>query len=1104
MLLICTLTLFTAIPAVKGQFYYGLQQQYGKNRVQFNNFDWVYYRYDGFDVYFYRGNDELAEQVSRMVNEQLPKVENFLDSPLDERLQILIFNNLTDLKQSNVNSSNEEDYNQSGVTRLSGRRMFLYFNGSYDQLENDLRSALGEVVLANLMYGSFTQSITNAALLNLPAWYTEGLVSYIGEEWSAAIDTRVRNGFYSKKYKRINSLTQEDARYAGHSFWNFIGRTYGKQVIKNIVYMSVVNRDIESGFQYILGRNLSQITAAWKDYYKNQYNFEAIEKAYDDKKPLLKARKNHKIVRMELSKNERYMAYVDQRFSRYKLYIYDLEKKKRKRILTRGYRIAQNTDYSYPLIAWHPNSKLLAFFIEEKGVINLGFYNQEDKELQFKEFYRFDKILSFEYSEDGKQFLLSAVKNGQSDIFVYTILNTKIAQITNDDYDDLQPTFFDNDKRIAWSSNRPVDTLYPNKKIYTIPETANNIFATKNTALDQDTLAIWQMTNNSLVNEIGVSNYQPGYLSVLSNYKGTQQQNLIKIDSVIAYVDTVTHYAYNFTQYATQKPALNILDQAHATKKSVRYDLVLFNNRFAIYEEPYVSTNDLTLQTLNAPKANLNKSAQLNEDLDKGPLEQGAPLYYPRVNPGRFEVDISNYQFGTLDKPSAEKPKPTPPEESNQGQTLEKLQLPQPPALSQTENRSADTLPFEIPPKRNYFLSFYQDEFKVELDNMFTNQQYQPFTGAISGNFLNQGFNANMQVGVMDLMHDYRITAGVRSAFQPLPGTSLTPNAEFLFAFGDYKKRWDKIYSYRRRSQLELLSVFDYQRLISNVIEMQNVWPFTPVSSIRGSIGYRFDEQITLTRDLTSVNVPTVYTDYAVARASYVYDNTRKIGLNLYAGLRYKVFTEYYRNLGISNSGLHTLGLDARQYLILHRNMIWANRLALGTSFGPEKLIHIMGGVDNAFNSQTDQGTPIARDNNYVFQTLVTNMRGFFQNARNGNQFGVVNSELRWPIVSYLANRPIRNDFLNNLMVIGFADVGTAWNGPSPYSPENAINTREVPLGNEGLIILDSQKEPIIVGTGFGLRSRLFGYYLRADWAWGIEDGIVLPSVFYFSLGTDF
>jgi hypothetical protein len=223
-------------------------------------------------------------------------------------------------------------------------------------------------------------------------------------------------------------------------------------------------------------------------------------------------------------------------------------------------------------------------------------------------------------------------------------------------------------------------------------------------------------------------------------------------------------------------------------------------------------------------------------------------------------------------------------------------------------------------------------------------------------------------------------------------------------------------------------------------------------------------------------------------------------------GTRYKVFAEYYHNFANSPTGLWTAGIDFRDYTRIHGPIIWANRFAAGTSFGPEKLIYFMGGVDNEFRPNFNEETPIALDENYVFQTLVTNMRGFIQNARNGNNFGVINSELRIPIVRYLSNRPIQNDFLSNLQIVPFFDVGTAWNGPSPYSLENAINNEVIESGPGGSlsIILQKQKDPFIYGYGAGVRSKLLGYFFRLDWAYGVEDGVILPRVFYFSFGTDF
>ena len=48
------------------------------------------------------------------------------------------------------------------------------------------------------------------------------------------------------------------------------------------------------------------------------------------------------------------------------------------------------------------------------------------------------------------------------------------------------------------------------------------------------------------------------------------------------------------------------------------------------------------------------------------------------------------------------------------------------------------------------------------------------------------------------------------------------------------------------------------------------------------------------------------------------------------------------------------------------------------------------------------------------------------------------------------------------------------------------------------------QKEPLIGGFGFGARTRLLGYFIRADVAWGVEDRKINQPIFYISLSLDF
>ena len=162
-----------------------------------------------------------------------------------------------------------------------------------------------------------------------------------------------------------------------------------------------------------------------------------------------------------------------------------------------------------------------------------------------------------------------------------------------------------------------------------------------------------------------------------------------------------------------------------------------------------------------------------------------------------------------------------------------------------------------------------------------------------------------------------------------------------------------------------------------------------------------------------------------------------------------------------------------------------------------------MGGVDAWLTPKFNSETVVNQNENYSYQTLATNMRGFHQNVRNGNSFFLINSEIRFPLFKYIFKRPITSDFLNNFQLTCFADFGSAWNGPSPLSEKNQFNYDVIETG-QLTITVDRQRNPFVGGFGFGTRSRLFGYFVRTDWAWGVEDGNILPSILYISLGLDF
>ena len=247
---------------------------FGKNRVQYEDRFWSFYKFKSFDTYFYLGGKELAVFTGRTATKDLEDIEKLLDYKLDGRLQFVIYDKLSDAKETNIGlaSIDETQNNIGGVTKVVGNKILLYFTGDHEKLHQQIRAGIARVLIEQIMYGgNIKERIQNSALLVLPDWYVNGLISYISRRWDVEIDNRVRDGIVTKKFLKFNHLTGLDALYAGHSIWKYIVDTYGETSISNLLYMTRINRNIESGFLFVIGASVKTLALSWQDYMETKY-----------------------------------------------------------------------------------------------------------------------------------------------------------------------------------------------------------------------------------------------------------------------------------------------------------------------------------------------------------------------------------------------------------------------------------------------------------------------------------------------------------------------------------------------------------------------------------------------------------------------------------------------------------------------------------------------------------------------------------------------------------------------------------------------------------------------------------------------------------------
>ena len=117
--------------ALSAQFYNGMQMNFGKNRLQFNNRYWKYYRFDRFDVYSYENGTDLSLYVADFVEKELDLIERFFDYDIERRIIFLTYNKLSDFRQSNIGLVSEaEEYNIGGTTNIFRTRSSCTLTGT--------------------------------------------------------------------------------------------------------------------------------------------------------------------------------------------------------------------------------------------------------------------------------------------------------------------------------------------------------------------------------------------------------------------------------------------------------------------------------------------------------------------------------------------------------------------------------------------------------------------------------------------------------------------------------------------------------------------------------------------------------------------------------------------------------------------------------------------------------------------------------------------------------------------------------------------------------------------------------------------------------------
>jgi hypothetical protein len=1117
LLLFCLLGFFFFSPPGRAQTYL---ETFGQNRIQHRTFDWRYFDTEHFKVYHY---DAAGRQLARYVAEQAEKdirvIERKMGEKFPHRFNIILYNSYDDYQQNNIGrppSSQVQDV-PAGKVDLVGDKLVVYYTGVHTDVHRQLRAGMSRVVMERMLFGeSLKQMVKNAVSMDLPLWITSGFIAYVVDGWDTESETEWKNYLEANPKKGFYELAEAKPEIAGKAFWKFVSYNYGEQNIKNLLYTMQMKSKLNKGLQMTIGMDIKHTFDSVIKFYNRIYQKDAlVQEAPDSADNLLniQAPDNQTLIRsIKVSPRGHDVAYVTWLNGEYNVYIQRTSGEQTKKAILSGGRKDFNapTDPDYPILAWNNTGFKLAILYKrkQKNQTRLKIYDglkskMEDVVIPHN---RFDRVLGMTFMEDDQLLVISAIKKGQTDLYEFRIKRSKLTQITNDVWDDVQPSFISGGARrgIVFLSNRPEANLKTIAKVNELPTGPMNAFFYDTKTKSPQLLQLTNIQNGNISQPIQYGSENFAYLYDTS---GITNQYMVLFGRTVRNMDSA--YSLPTTNYTN-----SIISHQYNAPKQQAAEVVQMGKSYKVYFHPLVipgvNTTAKNLQPTTLSGSNNVGAVPMTEvPIFNTPTTQQTPAITTLQNAGDFNLQTGNVFQTEFANELSKKPSTT--TASNEIDTSSIVQeedtvskIPELSTLTDEDSIKVDSTYVKLRAK-TYRYSFKPDFVSFRLDNSILFNKYQP----IGQNYAMPALGAMLTLSLNDVMENIRITGGLRL---PINFTGMN----YFLQYENVTRRvdWSVLLLRTENFQKVAVSYVDtnnsvlytnpdqVQKTTSNLLQGSATYPFDRIRSIRMHLGIRQDIVTYKDQDpyaLIAANVPKKY--WILSRVEYIHDNTKNPTINIFNGLRMKIYGEYFYELSKPNGGLYNLGTDIRYYKPLYKNIIFATRLAYAHSGGNKKINYVMGGVDNWLFSKQAAFGPSASQN-FGFQALATNLRGYEQNARSGNTFGVINAELRAPILTAILKRPIQNALLKNLQLVGFLDVGNAWNGWLPGDDDNSRLYSFPGRNNTVTVYLQPPSTGLAVGYGGGLRTMLFGYFMRLDAAWNIE-GRTKP-IFYFSLGTDF
>lgn len=452
-----------AVPSMlNAQFYFG------KNKVQYTNFDWHVMETEHFRIFFYLDEEELAKIAARIAEDGYRDLASKFKHEVYRKIPLIIYSSPNYFTQTNVIPSLLPE-SVAGFTEFLKGRVVVPFHGSYYDFAHVIRHELVHVfTISKLEWVISKQRLVRMA--SPPLWFIEGIAEYWSTEWDSEADMILKDMVLSGKLFSISRLYQVSGTYfmykLGQSICEFINEHYGSEKLVLMFENWWKGRDFNEVVEITLGETLEKVSEKWEYHLKKRYfpQIAGAGLAKRESEQLTEDGYSLKgvpiILEVGESTNEWIVFKANKRGYSGIYMMPTAGEQKKLHTLLKGERSAsfESLHLLQSGIDANNDGRVLFSSKSEEADVLYVYDLHERRVINKYEFSDLVTIVSPRFSPDGTQAVFSgARRSGITDIYILDLLSGDLAAVTDDFYHDTDPVFTKGADSIIFASDRCAD-----------------------------------------------------------------------------------------------------------------------------------------------------------------------------------------------------------------------------------------------------------------------------------------------------------------------------------------------------------------------------------------------------------------------------------------------------------------------------------------------------------------------------------------------------------------------------------------------------------------------------------------------------------------------